>query len=81
MHGAVPDDERDAIKIEEQLTGVAGNKERVFRQGYGFKLRGTDLLKADDAAAPPKAVIAGFLDQHLKARQIPWRDRRSRLVR
>ena len=81
MHGAVSDDERDAVKIEEQLTGVAGNKDRVFRQGYGFKLRGTDLMKVDDASAPPKALIVGFLEKHLKSSNIPWRDRRSRLVR
>lgn len=81
LHGAVPEDERDSKKMHQQLTGVSGSQDRVFIQGYGYKLRGTDLLAADDPKAPPKNLLLGFLEKHLKSQDIPWRDRRSRLVR
>ena len=80
MHGDVPEDSRDSTKIHQQLSGGKGS-ERVFLQGYKYKLRGTDLLSADDSAAPPKGILYGFLDRHVKSLNIPWQDRRSRLER
>ena len=81
LHGEVDDDARDASKMQQQLGGSAGSEQRVVLQGYGYKLRGTDLLTVDDPKAPPKALILGFLEKHLKSLDIPWRDRRSRLER
>ncbi len=71
---------KDADKIHQVAIANPINKDRVMLITPKVKLQGLTLMSFDD---PRLAYIPAlkFLDDHLKALEIPWQDRRSRLQR
>jgi len=71
-------DKGQTRKMYSQVSGITKNKTRTYYQTYPIKLRGTDLfgkgIRIEDH-------VSVFLDKHLKALEIEWRDRRPRFDR
>ena len=69
---------RRAETLFKQLGGEnqPAKKKRIYLKQYDVKLRGTDLIGKKIGTEP---FIFAFLDQHLKQRQIAWRNRKSKL--
>ncbi len=74
-------DKRDrgtAKRMYSQLGGGNPNRKGLYFAEYPGNARGTDLLLIPQLKI--EAHILGFLKKHVASLEIPWRDRRSRLL-
>jgi alpha-beta hydrolase superfamily lysophospholipase len=78
-------DARVAGKLYKQFGGDSQPKDnlRIYKTGYNSKLRGVDIVKIKAAPNSPSPTdyIIGFLRNHLKDLEIPWKNRESRITR
>lgn len=74
-------DKRDrgtAKRMYSQLGGGNANRKALYFAEYPGNARGTDLLLIPQLKI--HTHILGFLKKHVASLEIPWRDRRSRLL-
>jgi pimeloyl-ACP methyl ester carboxylesterase len=78
-------DKKVANRLFKQFGGDSQDPDnlRVYKTGYNSKLRGIDIakIKAGPNSPAPADYIVGFLRNHIKDLEIPWRNRESRLTR
>ncbi|RMG32272.1 MAG: hypothetical protein D6725_17915 [Planctomycetota bacterium] len=79
--GVAKGDKRDrgtAKRLYSQLGGGNPNRKGLYFAEYPGNARGTDLLLIPQLKTD--AHVLGFLKKHVASLDIPWRDRRSRLL-
>lgn len=80
MYGSDSGSRRTAAKIYQQMGGENQDEEnqRLYQQAFDIKLQGTGLL---GQGIGTEKLLVGFLKLHLRDKEIPWKDRKSRLAK